>query len=278
VLGGVQRPIARETKRASTAPAGGVQTSAADLARWMRFHLNDGVLDGRRFVSDSAMREMHSPQVIIATTPEMRRARLVEFFAAYGMGWQVMDYRGHLLLWHSGNGDGQIAYMALLPRERLGVAVLVNTWAAPFVHGALASRILDFYLGVDSLRDWSGEALARAQRMLSADTERWRQLEGELVPGSHPPRPLASYVGTYADSLFGDLVVRLERGGLTLQMGRGEVADLAHHHGDTFLVRWRDPLFREEFATLVEFTADGAAVRRLSTRINRDSIVAGRRM
>ena len=46
------------------------------------------------------------------------------------MGWQVMDYRGHAMLWHTGSGNGQLAFMALLPKERLGVVVLVNTWAA----------------------------------------------------------------------------------------------------------------------------------------------------
>ena len=50
----------------------------------------------------------------IATTPAMRAARLVEdTLVGYGLGWQVMDYRGHPLLWHTGNGDGQIAYMAM---------------------------------------------------------------------------------------------------------------------------------------------------------------------
>ena len=29
-----------------------------------------------------------------------------------------MDYRGHKLLWHSGNADGMPCFMALLPEER----------------------------------------------------------------------------------------------------------------------------------------------------------------
>jgi len=33
----------------------------------------------------------------------------------------------------------------------------VNTWSAPFVHGALVMRILDTYLGYEP-RDWVGEA------------------------------------------------------------------------------------------------------------------------
>lgn len=276
LIGGVQKPIRREVQRASIAPAGDVQSSAADLARWMRFHLGNGVLDGVRLVSDSSIQEMHSPQAIIATTPAMRAARQVEFFAAYGLGWQVMDYRGHPVHWHSGNGNGQIAYMALLPKERLGVVVLVNTWGAPFVHGALVSRIIDTYLGLEP-RDWSAEALARVPRMREAEEEARRHLAEGVVPGSLPPRPLPAYAGTYIDSLFGEVRVREEGAGLALQMGEGQQADLVHVRGDTFVVRWRDELLREVFSTHMEFQGDGdGCVARLQMRLNRDFIAAAR--
>src|SRR5256885_8992050 len=76
-IAGRQQPIRRETQRSTIAAAGAVQTTVSDLARWMRLHLSNGVLDGTRYVSDSTMREMHSIQVPIATTPAMRAARLV---------------------------------------------------------------------------------------------------------------------------------------------------------------------------------------------------------
>jgi hypothetical protein len=249
-----------------------VQSSAADLARWARFHLANGVLDGKRLVSEAAMQEMHSPQVIIPTTPAMRAARLVDFFAAYGLGWNVMDYRGHAMLWHSGNGNGQIAYMALLPKERLGVVVLVNTWAAPFVHGALASYLLDVYLGIPP-RDWSAEALARAPKIREEERAEGKKLLAEARPSSQPPRPLASYAGRYDDCLYGPVIVRLEGKGLTLQMGEGQKADLLHHHDDSFVVRWRDPLFQEERITLVSFEGEESP-RKLAFQNGRDHVVA----
>jgi len=276
LIGGVQRPIRREVQRASIAPAGAIQSTVTDLARWMRFQLNGGVLDGRRLVSDSSLEQTHSPQVIIATTPAMRAGRQVEFFAAYGMGWQVMDYRGHPLLWHTGSGDGQIAYLALLPRERLGVVVLVNTWAAPFVHGALVSYILDTYLGLEP-RDYSAEALARVRAMREADRAAERSLMAGVVPGSHPPRPLTAYAGTYTDSLYGEFTVRVERGALVLRIGGRQEADLLYQDHDTFVVHWRDELFRELFSTRVEFGADSrGCVLGLRMRLNRDQIAATR--
>jgi CubicO group peptidase (beta-lactamase class C family) len=271
-IAGRQQPIRRETQRQSTAPAGAVQSSVSDLTRWMRLHLNNGVLDGTRYVSDSAMRELHTIQVPIPTTPAMRAARLVEdSVVGYGLGWQVMDYRGHPMLWHTGNGDGQIAFMALLPRDRLGVVVLVNTWSAPFVHAALINRILDTYLGYPP-RDWAGEALARVPAMVRAQDSATRVMEA-MRTSAPPPLPLATYAGRYDHPLFGPVFVRVEGSGLTFQMGEGQKADL-ELHGEAFYLRWRDPLFRENFGAHVTFEAAGDSILSLRTRINRDEFSA----
>ncbi|MFN2398509.1 MAG: serine hydrolase [Gemmatimonadaceae bacterium] len=273
VIDGVQRPIRREgLGRQASAPAGAIQATAEDLSRWLKFHLGDGTWEGRRLVSEAGMREMHSPQMIIPTTPTMRAARLVNFFAAYGLGFQIMDYRGNPMLWHSGSGDGQLAYMALLPGEKIGVAILVNTWMAPFIHGTLASRILDTYLGVTPLRDWSAEGLKGHATQMQRARDARKAVRDSLLPGSAPPRPLPAYTGAYADSLYGELTVRVERGTIVLRMGREE-ADLAHRNADTFLVRWRDPLFDELYTTNGTFAAGaGGTVDGFTMRLNRDTV------
>ncbi|HVG09052.1 MAG TPA: serine hydrolase [Thermoanaerobaculia bacterium] len=270
LIGGAQRPLHRETQREPIAAAGSVLSSAADLARWAALHLGGGELEGKSFGAES-LAETHSPQVVIATTPEMRSARQVEFFAAYGMGWNVMDYRGHSMLWHSGSGDGQMAYMALLPKDDLAVVVLVNTWAADHVHGALASWLLDVYLGLEP-RDSSGEALARHRSELAKGNE-VQALLASAAAAVDPPRPLASYAATYESCPWGPIHVRVENGGLVLQMDKGEVADLRYHHGDSFVAVWRDPLYREDRTTLVELSAaDGK--RKLRMSVFRDDIEA----
>ena len=60
-------------------------------------------------------------------------------------------------------------------------------------------------------------------------------------------------------------------------MGRGEIADLSHWHYDTFLARWRTPLFRQDFTTPVAFALDrNARPVGLKMRLNRDMIAAER--
>ena len=272
--GGRQQPVRRETQRLATAPAGAVQSSVLDLTRWMRLHLNLGVLDGKRLVSDSAMRELQTRQTGIPTTAAMRAARLVEDSAqvGYGMGWQVMDYRGHPMRWHSGNGNGQIAYMTLLPRDRLGVVVVVNTWSVPLIHGAVVNRILDTYLGYP-LRDWAGEALARVPAVRAAE-DSVAGVIAAMKTDAPPPLPLRAYAGRYDEPLYGPVLVRSGPGGLTLQMGEGELADLEYHGTAGFYVRWRDPFVRENWVSHVRFEALGDSVVSLSTRIGRDQFTA----
>src|SRR5262249_22601297 len=46
-------------------PAGSIHASARDLCQWVRFHLGDGVYQGKRLLSTAQMTELHSPQMVI---------------------------------------------------------------------------------------------------------------------------------------------------------------------------------------------------------------------
>ncbi len=69
-------PLTDRTKRTAM-PAGGLFSTAAELARILQVMLNGGQLDGRRYLSDAAVAEMTRRQ-----TP----AGLKE---SYGLGWSV---------------------------------------------------------------------------------------------------------------------------------------------------------------------------------------------
>jgi len=277
VIEGVQRPI-RPFDFRMVGPSSSIHSNATDLARWLRLQLSEGALDGRQIISRASMIEMHSPQIIIATTPEMRRARLVEHFPGYGLGWQIMDYRGEPIRWHSGNADGMPAYMAILPQQKLGIAVMLNTWGAPTLHGAIVSRVIDHYLGV-SQRDWSGEALARQKQAVESVLEGKKSFEAGRKAPAGDGRPLADYAGDYVAELLGTLHVRLQEQRMTLQVADGAKADLVPYDAGVLHARWIDPVFREYFYnTLVEFgTGTDGRVQRLSVTLNRDAVEATRR-
>lgn len=269
LVDGVHSPI-RTHKRHNIYGANAVNSTARDMTRWLLFSLGDGTWEGKRIISAAAMREMQSPHNIIPTTPEMRAARGVHFFGAYGLGWQVMDYRGHKMFWHSGSADGMPVYMCILPEEKIGVLVMTNSWEAGVLHGALAGRILDTLLG-KPLKDNAGEAI-EMQRNASAPAP-----EPVRIADTKPSRPLDAYAGPYVDTPHGDMVITHEGGKLTLQFGGGEKADLEHWHHDVFRVRWQDRVngWADSFAA---FALDATGTpRRFEMNLGRDVIEAVRR-
>jgi CubicO group peptidase (beta-lactamase class C family) len=189
------------------AGAGSIVSTANDMAQWLRFQLNDGMVDGKRLVSTAALRETHTPQMIIGGGPGAGEQTL---FNTYGMGWIVQDYRHELAWQHGGNTPGMTAAMGMLPEKKLGVVVLTNMDHTPLAD-ALMKYIFDRHLGAP-VRDYAGEASARATAQRRPDTA----AAHKPVP---PPLPLTAYVGTFADSLYGEATISLENGTLELKRG-----------------------------------------------------------
>ena len=98
------------------APAGSILSSATDMAQWLRFQLDDGVVGGKRLVSSAALRETHTPQILMGAGGGRSGATdSVKRFSSYGMGWMVEDYRNALSWQHGGNTLGMTA--AVIPSE-----------------------------------------------------------------------------------------------------------------------------------------------------------------
>ncbi|HEX5870424.1 MAG TPA: serine hydrolase domain-containing protein, partial [Longimicrobium sp.] len=152
---GAIRPI-RYLNFDNIGPAGAMNSSVHDVAKWIRFQLAGGTWNGARLLSDAQHREMLSPQFIIPPALYYPAARLADpNFTAYGLGWFMQDYRGRKLTMHTGSIDGMTALVAMVPEEKLGLVVLINLDHAELRH-ALMYRIIDAYLGGPA-RDWSAE-------------------------------------------------------------------------------------------------------------------------
>jgi CubicO group peptidase (beta-lactamase class C family) len=203
------------------APAGAILSNAHDMARWLRFQLADGMIDGKRLVSAAAFRETHTPQILMTGAPEAGMRPLndsipVTHFSTYGMGWIIEDYRGHLMWQHGGNTIGSTAAVGMLPEDKLGVAVLSNMAGAQ-LPAIIMHYIFDRQIGAP-MRDLSAEAYARmiAQRR-RADSMEVAQA-GTARHGA-PPVELSAFAGAYADSLYGDATVVMEGDHLVLKHG-----------------------------------------------------------
>lgn len=194
------------------APAGAILSNARDMGQWLRFQMNDGVVDGKRLVSTAALRETHTPQMIM--TGGAGGSTEFTNFSTYGMGWMIQDYRGALMWQHGGNTIGMTTAMGILPKKNIGVVILSNMDHTQ-LPALLMRYIFDRQLGVMPVRDYVAEATARrnTQRVSQAGAAAPTRASGP------PPLPLSAYTGTFTDSLYGDVTVSLKDGRLEFERG-----------------------------------------------------------
>ena len=100
--------------------AGGLVSTAADMARWLEAHINDGVVDGRRVFPGSAIAETHRRQ---ATVRANMRGLAVN---GYGFGWQIGTLGADTVLTHGGGFLGFSTSMSFMPQRRIGVIAMTN--------------------------------------------------------------------------------------------------------------------------------------------------------
>lgn len=218
-------------------PAGSIKAGASDMSRWMRFHLNSGTFDGRRLVSSKNLRETHTPQIVV------RSRDAEQMFHAYAMAWHVEDYRGHLLLTHTGSVKGFHANLALLPNDRIGIVVLSNLDASRMPEASTKS-IMDQLLGLPK-KDWDGWYAGRERIAESREQTREREHELQRHKETKPSRELVAYAGAYEEPAYGTARVSVENEALVLRWSSFTLP-LEHYHFDTFDVTGERRLPREQ--------------------------------
>ena len=235
----------------NAAPAGAINSNVVDMTKWLRFQLDSARVGGKRLVSKRNFIETHTPQTVMRLDSTYRAFNPFTHVRSYAFGWQVMDYRGREMLSHAGNLAGMNAMVGLLPEERVGVVVLTNL-EGNALRESIMYKVFDMSLGAPA-RDWSRVSLIEKASFDSIDEKDRREAEGKRVMGTRPSLPLERYAGTYADSLYGGVVIRMENGHLVLDMAPKMTGDIEHWHYDTFRVVWRD---KRDGTNLVTFSLD----------------------
>lgn len=109
-------------------PAGSLSTTAPDAARFLRLHLNDGVLDGSRVLA---------PETIAATREQWATHHDGLSGTAFGL---FERFRGDVrTLWHNGATIGFYSHLVVVPESDLGLFLAFD---AP-TGGAAAGEVVD---------------------------------------------------------------------------------------------------------------------------------------
>lgn len=208
-------------------PAGSINSTANDMTRWLRMQLGGGRFEGRTVVERAVLAETHRPHMVTEGTPE--RADISP--ATYGLGWFTDTYRGHARIHHGGAIDGFLTMVSMLPRDGIGMVVMVNMNGSPLPE-LLVRSAFDRLLGLEPV-DWVGDAASRRERAREADREAREKGDTFRRTGTRPARGLADYAGTYHHPGYGEVVVRTAGRGLEVEYN-GIVAPLEHWHFEVF--------------------------------------------
>ncbi|KAJ3113872.1 hypothetical protein HDU96_002825 [Phlyctochytrium bullatum] len=195
-------------------PAGGIWSNAVDMCKWMNFFLNETRLpDGTRVLSKENYKQLITPYMA------------ADFRISFALGWALTSFDNRLLISHNGAMMGYSSGVFLFPAEKkgsrpdldvdlpsAGIIILNNQEAddgGMFFNDAVAFSILSILTG--RRNPWAAARAYHASfeaftatRAAAAAAELARR-KNDTVPS----RPLTAFVGTYKNSAYGRLRIRL---------------------------------------------------------------------
>jgi len=215
-------------------PAGNMNSSVEDAARWVRLQLGKGVFEGKRIVSEASLVFTKTPKVAMSDT------------VSYAMGWVVVQTPNGGIVWHNGGTSGFGAHIGTLPDRDVGVIILSNEGNVG-LPDALAFWLYDRLLG-NAPKDNVAEALTHARSANEAERGKFRR------PANARPSPdLAGYAGEMSNATLGSAVLRLDNGAPVLELPTGAKLAVEPFDGDVFILRL---LPQGRFAPIVQAAGD----------------------
>jgi len=186
--------------------AGGLVSTAPDLARFLIAQLEGGRLDGRQVLPESVIGKSHAPQA------KADKGYLDFERTGYAWGWYTGAYKGRQMLHHFGAFPGFHAHLSFIPEAGIGLVVLNNE---DFLGAHLSSLIADYAYGVlldepdiqSKVSARLDELLQKAAGLQKTAASEQQKIQGRAWDLSLPHR---AYAGTYSNDLLGDMTVAVE--------------------------------------------------------------------
>ncbi|RYZ45556.1 MAG: class A beta-lactamase-related serine hydrolase, partial [Sphingobacteriales bacterium] len=109
-------------------PAGGIVSTAADMARWLIMHLDSGRINGKpALFKPSATAELWKivRPMPVTKSPDYLQPLQSNFFG-YALGFRTYNYKQYQVVGHGGALKGFVSQIAMIPDLKLGISVLTN--------------------------------------------------------------------------------------------------------------------------------------------------------
>ncbi len=211
----------------NVAPTAAMNSNVNDLNHWMKMLLSHGTYNHKRLISAGSIQEMQSPQIISSGYPELSELLI----NSYGLGWDILSYRGHYCVGHDGGVDGFTSALCLLPHSGIGVVVLSNKNRASlprYVVYEIFDRVLEL-----PLRGWLQLGLETVQKTQSEESPDGKKENKQRKQNTALSHPLLSYEGFYEHPAYGVLTIEKRKEQLYATL-HGITYVLDHWHYNVF--------------------------------------------
>jgi hypothetical protein len=216
-------PVSAERWLPSVRPAGGLWSSAHDMARWVSVELEGGkTLEGKTIASTANVLERRQPM-----------ARAAEKLS-YGLALMVEKYDGVDVVWHTGGTMGFNTLAAWLPEHGVGLVFLTNlAGGGPLMNAARRKLFELLFDGKDEARQNLEFAL---KRRADSFTAKFAKLE--RAPDKDWMTKIA---GDYQNPILGRVSFRMEGGRAIIDAGDWKSAIGRIKDGDADKIALLDP-------------------------------------
>lgn len=208
-------------------PAGSINSNVTDMANWVLLNLNKGKIGDQQVVSESSLKEIHSPQMISSRSYRYDES----FYSMYGMGWGITAYRGHLKLSHGGGIDGFTAQVVLLPKDNIGMVILTNRGGS-VLPSIISNNVADRLLGLDQI-DWNSRIRKQVEEGKKEAEKAKKEKDKDRKLNTKPSHPLEDYAGDYEHPGYGVISIVKKDDQMTAEYNSIPYT-ASHYHYDVF--------------------------------------------
>jgi beta-lactamase class C len=153
------------------APAGGINSNLNDMLQFLLAQLGHSP----DVLSKETLKTIHTP-----LTPAKGPLYAHRFNnSSYGVGWKILDYQGHKIVFHGGWVKGFMNIIAFIPEKDVGIVILQN--AETCAHWILTMSFFDEVLG-NSPREWGNGVTSTKATSKNISAKKFTPLRKKIIP------------------------------------------------------------------------------------------------
>ena len=239
-----QTVVIPQSKADLVGAAGSMWSNIDDMGNWLKFLLNNGVVNGDTLISQKQFKKLFEPHHIIPESSFYNSQKFTKpHWRTYGLGWFQHDYKGEMVNFHTGSLSGMHAIAGLIPDKNIGLYYMANMDNSELRHSLMYS-VFDLLLEGKLSRDWN-------QDIYDVYNPKPKQGQSDSKPivDAPPTLKVDEILGTYTHKTLGSIRVFKENNSLRFSLNHKLYGTLSHWHYETYKIEFDRKDWGTDFIT-----------------------------